>query len=61
MVEEAWYRDRPLLSAISEFTTKVKKWNHEVFGNLTTWKRRVLARLGGVQKALSCNPSESLI
>ena len=56
-----WYGDRPLLFAISEFTIRVKKWNQEVFGNLFARKRRVLARLGGVQKALSYNPSESLI
>ena len=61
VVEEAWYGDRPLLSAISEFTIKVKKWNQEVFGNLFARKKRVLAHLGGVQKALSYNPSESLI
>ena len=61
VVEEASYGDRPLLSAISKFTTKVKKWNHEVFGNLFARKRRVLAQLGGIQKALSCNPSEYLI
>ncbi|XP_075665588.1 uncharacterized protein LOC142635287 [Castanea sativa] len=61
VVEEAWARDRPLPSVISEFTTRMKKWNYEVFGNLFARKRRVLARLNGVQKALACNPSYSLL
>ena len=61
VVEEAWAGERPLTSAISDFTVKVKKWNFEVFGNLFTRKRRVLARLGGVQKAIACHPSEDLL
>ena len=35
------------------FTTRVKEWNYEVFGNLFARKKRVLARLNGVQKALA--------
>lgn len=61
VVKEAWARDRPLPSAISDFTTRVKKWNYEVFGNLFARKRRVLARLNGGQKSLACNLSESLL
>ncbi|XP_050280869.1 uncharacterized protein LOC126721842 [Quercus robur] len=61
VVEEAWFGDRSLSSAIFDFTSKVKKWNTEVFGNLFARKRRVLARLGGVQKAIACNPSEALL
>ena len=38
-----------------------KKWNSEVFGNLFTRKRRVLARLIGAQKALAENPNGFLI
>ena len=61
MVEKAWPGDRSLPLAISDFTTKVKKWNFEVFRNLFARKRRVLARLGGVQEAIACNPSEALL
>lgn len=61
VVKEAWARDRPLPSAISDFTTRVKKWNYEVFGNLFARKRRVLARLNGGKKSLACNLSESLL
>lgn len=58
VVEDAWSKENPLPRAVSDFTTKVRKWNNEVFGNLFTRKMRVLARLGGVQKALANNPSD---
>ncbi|XP_075645570.1 uncharacterized protein LOC142616645 [Castanea sativa] len=61
VVEEAWFEDRFLPIVISKFTTKFKKWNSEVFGNLFARKRRVLARMGGVQKAIACHPSEGLL
>ena len=61
IVREAWSEGRLLYLATEEFTRKVKKWNVEVFRNLFTRKRRVLARLYGTQKALANNPNESLI
>ena len=47
--------------SILNFTTKARKWNHEVFGNLFARKRRVLARIGGAQKALGNSPNDFLI
>lgn len=61
VVEEAWTEANSLSRAVSDFTNKVRKWNIEEFGNLFTKKRRELARLGGVQKALANIPSEFLI
>ncbi|KAL4611139.1 hypothetical protein ACB092_08G102500, partial [Castanea dentata] len=61
VVEEAWVRDKSLPLAIFYFTTRVKKWNFDVFGNLFARKKKVLARLDGVQKAIACNPSEGLL
>lgn len=48
------YQDhvQPLYPAITNFTRKVKQWNVEVFGNLFTRKKKVLARL---------NPNDFLI
>ena len=51
VVEEAWYGDRPLLSAISEFTIKVKKWNQEVFGNLFARKKKSAGSAGWSSKS----------
>ena len=53
--------DPPLPFAIDIFIEKAKLWNREVFGNLFAHKKRVLARLYGVQKAMSNNPNDFLI
>ncbi|KAK9992498.1 hypothetical protein SO802_027483 [Lithocarpus litseifolius] len=61
VVEDAWSQGRTLSSAIDDFSKKAQEWNSKVFGNLFARKRRVLARLGGVQEAIANNPSESLL
>ena len=47
VVQQAWSKDRFLQTSTSDFIDKAKKGNVEVFGNLFTRKRRVLARLDG--------------
>ena len=61
VVQHAWLENRGLHTAISDFVIRAKKWNSEVFGNLSTRKRRVLARLNDAQKALVENPNGFLI
>lgn len=61
VVEDAWFEGRALSSAIIDFSNKTQEWNSEVFGNLFARKRRALARLGGVQKAIANNASKSLL
>ncbi|KAM5573208.1 hypothetical protein ABKV19_012976, partial [Rosa sericea] len=39
-------------SKVDLFTSAVKKWNVEVFGNIFRKKRRLIARLAGIQKVL---------
>ena len=46
---------------MTDFVDRVKKWNVEVFGNIFAKKRRVLARLNGVQKAIAKNPNDFLL
>lgn len=48
-------------NAIHEFTVKARKWNKEVFGNIFWKKRRLVARLLGIQKALVKNPNAFLL
>ena len=38
--------------AFAKFIERVMVWNREVFGNIFQRKKRVLARLRGIQKAL---------
>lgn len=52
--------EEPFVDFLNQFTTSLRNWNHEVFGNLFRRKRHLLARLHGVQKALSTNPNPFL-
>ena len=58
---DAWANPSSLLHAVSKFTNKAKVWNRNVFGNLFHWKKCILARLRGVQIALSNNPNNFLV
>ena len=49
------------MESICFFSTEATLWNRNHFGNIHHKKRRVLARIYGVQKALSNCPSFSLI
>ncbi|KAL7179875.1 hypothetical protein ACSBR1_043142 [Camellia fascicularis] len=49
-----------LLESTAEFTLKVSVWNKEVFGNIFKWKRLLLARIEGIQRAQTTNFSHSL-
>lgn len=61
IVREAWVRPVTLLDAISFFTSKAKAWNRDQFGNIFHRKRRISARLQGIQTALGVRLSEFLI
>ena len=61
LVQNSWGHDTPLNSAIPTFTNRANQWNREVFRNLFARKRKVLARLNGVQKALANHPNNFLI
>lgn len=49
------------MQMIEEFKTNLWTWNREVFGNIFKRKRRILARIGGIQKALEVRQSNHLI
>ena len=62
LVREAWSGQDPyLLDAISVFTSKALRWNKDVFGNVFTRKKIIMARILGVQKALVSHPNPFLI
>ncbi|XP_050249064.1 uncharacterized protein LOC126696350 [Quercus robur] len=59
---DAWEGNQQnIRSAIITFTLKARNWNREKFGNIFWKKRNLVARLGGVEKALAQNPSQRLI
>ena len=61
IVSKAWCSSRSLVESIGFFSTEATLWNRNHFSNIHHKKRRVLARIYGVQKALSNCPSSSLI
>nr|XP_023880427.1 uncharacterized protein LOC111992798 [Quercus suber] len=61
VVREAWTNPPSIQFAISSFTEKATSWNRSHFGNLFQRKRRVIARLKGIQMSLSIRPNNYLI
>ncbi|XP_075659045.1 uncharacterized protein LOC142628901 [Castanea sativa] len=61
VVSKAWSHNRNLVDSIDTFTKDAALWNKNSFGNVHAKKKRVLARLYVVQRALSNRPSASLI
>ena len=61
IVSKAWCNSRSLVESIDFFSKEATLWNRNHFGNIHHKKRRVLARIYGVQKALSNYLSSALI
>ncbi|XP_028058205.1 uncharacterized protein LOC114262062 [Camellia sinensis] len=54
LVQQSWnFSKKDLSLTIERFVAAATTWNMEVFGNIFWNKKRVLARLHGIQKALS--------
>lgn len=47
-----WNNEMPYYRAVSEFIQHVQHWNKNSFGNIFQRKKILLARIGGVQRAL---------
>ncbi|XP_030941594.1 uncharacterized protein LOC115966516 [Quercus lobata] len=61
IVNHAW-RDSPTLGdAVNRFTQVAIRWNGSHFGNIFTRKKNLLARINGIQRALSVKPSVFLV
>lgn len=61
IVSEAWGQALPLQTAIDRFAKKATDWNRYHFGNIFGKKKRIMARLNGIQKAMADCPSHSLV
>lgn len=53
-----WQANDLLMNSLESFKGEVTRWNREVFGFIERRKKRLLLRLGGIQRALdrSSNP-----
>lgn len=61
VVREAWNNPPSLQQALSSFTIKANSWNKNLFDNLFHRKKRILARLKGIQENLSIRPNSFLV
>ena len=61
IVEKAWDGSPTLNHAISSFVKAAILWNREVFGNIFSRKKKILARLNGAQNAIATRPSAFLL
>ncbi|KAJ4841656.1 hypothetical protein Tsubulata_010983 [Turnera subulata] len=59
-VRENWKDRNGWAPTINSFSEKLGEWNHTVFGNIFSKKRKLLARLGGIQCYLEKKPSKFL-
>lgn len=61
LVKAAWDdKSCPLENSIIIFSSRVSRWNKEVFGNIFHKKQHILARLKGIQRSLAYRPSRFL-
>lgn len=52
-LHSVWNQDKPFLQNLDNLSMMLPTWNKDVFGNIFSKKRSLLARLNGIQKALS--------
>ena len=60
-VSQVWKKDVDHNVSVKEFTDKIDHWNKNEFGNIFKRKRKILARLGGIQKALESHHLDNLL
>lgn len=61
VVNQAWRRARDLSKNIENFDKEAKLWDKNHFGNIFAKKKRIMAWLDGVQRAMAYNPFPPLI
>ncbi|XP_075667401.1 uncharacterized protein LOC142636989 [Castanea sativa] len=61
VVREAWNNTPSLQQALSTFSSKVSNWNKNPFGSLFHRKRRIIAKLKGIQESMSLRPNAFLV
>ena len=61
VVQDTWVDNGPLEDTIADFSKRIQIWNKAVFGNVFQNKRRLEARLNGIQRALANGPNDFLL
>ncbi|XP_075649874.1 uncharacterized protein LOC142620385 [Castanea sativa] len=61
LVRNAWANHAGLYDSLNKFTSEVKFWNRELFGNIFAKKKRILACLSGIQRTMAVRPTSFLV
>lgn len=61
VVQQVWSNGHLLQDAITRFSRDASDWNKLQFGNIFAKKKRIMARLDGVQSSLAFRPSHNLV
>ena len=59
-VDRQWDKRKKFSEALSLFKGKAKEWNYNQFGNINKCKARVIARIGGLQRAFETHSTPNL-
>lgn len=60
-IKDNWNKEGDIEGNKKELASKLQEWNKNTFGNIFQRKKRVLARLDGVQRSMSNQPRADLI
>lgn len=60
LVRESWAFNRSVSEKILNLITEAQIWNQSVFGHIINRKKRLKARINGIQKSLESYPSSRL-
>lgn len=61
VLTNSWIEDGPLKLNVEKFTADVKIWNREVFGDIFHRRKRIEARIRGIQTIIANGPNEYLL
>ena len=61
VVQENWHSSSPLVPKLQNLTVVLTTWNKEVFGNLFRRKRKLWARLEGIQQRMEAGAPRYLL
>ena len=52
LLHESWDSNINMFDSFFSFQEKSRQWNKDVFGHIGKEKRRLLARIGGIERAI---------
>lgn len=60
-IVNSWRNSETLIQNVERCSDNLKHWNQNVFGNIFNCKKRLLARLEGIERKLTLSPNPYLL